>query len=236
MPRYDLLLVLIVLLTLTFDFTNGFNDLPKAIATVVSTRIMRFPVAVLMAGGQKNLILDMSDVAYISSSGLRVLMVALKATRAAQGNTRLVGVNRTVREVIKMTGFDTLFQIYPDIDSALVKFAMDINETKIAGAMVINLRGDMETTIAPDLIERLRALFSRAPGRAVLNLAGVNYASVEGLRAMQEVQKSASELKVDLRLAGVEKALKESFDLKGITPLFQIFPKVEAAVASFPKR
>jgi len=44
------MLVLVVVLTLSFDFTNGFTDLPQAIATVVSTRILRFPVAVLMAG------------------------------------------------------------------------------------------------------------------------------------------------------------------------------------------
>jgi PiT family inorganic phosphate transporter len=50
MPRFDVMLVLIVALTLAYDFTNGFNDLPAAIATVVSTRIMGFPVAVLMAG------------------------------------------------------------------------------------------------------------------------------------------------------------------------------------------
>ena len=50
MPRFEVLLALTVGLTLAYDFTNGFNDLPKAIATVVSTRIMGFPVAVLMAG------------------------------------------------------------------------------------------------------------------------------------------------------------------------------------------
>jgi len=50
MPRADVLLVLTAALTLAYDFTNGFNDLPQAIATVVSTRIMKFPVAVGMAG------------------------------------------------------------------------------------------------------------------------------------------------------------------------------------------
>jgi anti-anti-sigma factor len=92
------------------------------------------------------------------------------------------------------------------------------------------LRGDIEPAIAPALLERLRSLFGRAAGRAVLNLDGVRYASMEGLRALQEAQKAATELGVELRLAGVEKALKEAFDLKGITPQFQIFPKVDAAV------
>ena len=189
----------------------------------------------VLATGQKNLILDLSEVPYISSSGIRVLVVALKATRAAHGDTRLAGAFRTVREVLKMTGLDTLFRIYPTVAAALEKFAMDIDETAIDATMVINLHGDIEAAIAPALLERLRSLFGRAPGRAVLNLVGVNYASMEGLRALQEAQKAATELGVDLRLAGVEKALKEAFDLKGITPQFQIFPKVEAAVASFPK-
>jgi anti-sigma B factor antagonist len=136
---------------------------------------------------------------------------------------------------LKLTGLDQLFRIYPDLDSALEKFAIDVNQTEIDGIMVINVRGDIESTVAPALVERLRALLSRAAGRAVLNLMGVNYASVEGLRALQEVRKAATDLAVDLRLAGVEKALKDAFDLKGLTPLFQIFPKVENAVASFEK-
>jgi anti-sigma B factor antagonist len=190
----------------------------------------------VLASGQKNLILDLTEVPYISSSGLRIMMVVLKATRAAQGDTRLAGVLRTVREILKMTGFDTLFHIYPNVESALGKFAMDSNETIKDGAMVIDLRGDIEPAIAPILLEHLRGLFGRAPGRVVLNLTGVPYASMEGLRALQEAQKAAAELGVELRLAGVEKALKEAFDLKGITSQFQIFPKVDAAVASFPKR
>jgi anti-sigma B factor antagonist len=190
----------------------------------------------VLASGQKNLILDLTDVPYISSSGIRVLVVALKATRAAQGDTRLAGVFRTVREVLKVTRVEKLFHIYPDVESALEKFAMDINERVMGSAMVIDLRGDIEPAIAPALLERLRSLFGRADGRAVLNLGGVRYASMEGLRALQEAQKAATELGVELRLAGVEKALKEAFDLKGITSQFQIFPKVDAAVASFPKR
>jgi anti-sigma B factor antagonist len=189
----------------------------------------------VLAAGEKNLILDLTEVPYISSSGIRILVVALKTTRAAQGDTRLAGVFRTVREVIRITGLEKLFHIYPDVPSALEKFAMDIHETVMDGAMVIDLRGDIESAVAPALLERLRGLFARAPGRVVLNFAGVRYASMEGLRALQEAQKAATELGVELRLAGVEKALKEAFDLKGITPQFQIFPKVEAALASFPK-
>ncbi len=45
-----LFLVLIILIALTFDFANGFNDAANAIATVVSTRVMSPIAAVAMAG------------------------------------------------------------------------------------------------------------------------------------------------------------------------------------------
>ena len=45
-----LFLVLIILIALTFDFANGFNDAANAIATVVSTRVMSPIAAVSMAG------------------------------------------------------------------------------------------------------------------------------------------------------------------------------------------
>ena len=193
-------------------------------------------IKALLATDQKKLILDLTDVPYIASSGLRILLMVLKTTRAVQGDTRLAGAIRTVREILKVTGLDTIFHIYPDVDSALEQFAMDINETTLEGAMVINLVGAIEPPVAPFLLDRLRGLFNRASGRAVLNLSKVPYASMEGLRALQEAKTAATGVGVDLRLAGVDKALKEAFDLKGITAQFQIFPKVEAAVASFPKR
>lgn len=43
-------LVVAVILTLTFDFINGFHDAANAIATVVSTRVMKPGMAILYAG------------------------------------------------------------------------------------------------------------------------------------------------------------------------------------------
>jgi PiT family inorganic phosphate transporter len=51
MPELSLLLVLIVLVSLAFDYTNGANDCANAIATVVSTKVLTPRQAVLMAAG-----------------------------------------------------------------------------------------------------------------------------------------------------------------------------------------
>jgi len=53
MPTFDtglLVLVIVILAGLAFDFTNGFHDSANAIATVVATRVLSPQRAVLMAG------------------------------------------------------------------------------------------------------------------------------------------------------------------------------------------
>lgn len=46
-----LLLILVLVLAVAFDFINGFHDTANAIATVVSTRVLTPPIAILMAAG-----------------------------------------------------------------------------------------------------------------------------------------------------------------------------------------
>jgi anti-sigma B factor antagonist len=63
--------------------------------------------------------LNLSEVAYVSSAGLRVLLIGAKAARAAGHKLVLVGLSESVREVFDISGFTSLFAIEPDLDSAL---------------------------------------------------------------------------------------------------------------------
>ena len=54
--------------------------------------------------GIKELNFDFTDVEYISSAGLRVLLYAQK-TMNQQGEMKLIGVSDTVKEVFEVTGF-----------------------------------------------------------------------------------------------------------------------------------
>lgn len=60
--------------------------------------------------GVSELILDMTNLAYISSAGLRVILKAQKAM-SCQGKMKLVGVNETVMEVFEITGFSDILTI-----------------------------------------------------------------------------------------------------------------------------
>ena len=54
--------------------------------------------------GLKELIFDMTNLEYISSAGLRVILKAQKAMNA-QGSMKLTGVNDSIMEVFDITGF-----------------------------------------------------------------------------------------------------------------------------------
>jgi anti-sigma B factor antagonist len=77
--------------------------------------------AVLPARVQANdkVVLNLADVPYVSSAGLRVLLIGAKAARAAGHKLVLAGLSESVREVFDISGFTAIFTIEPDLDSAL---------------------------------------------------------------------------------------------------------------------
>ena len=69
-----------------------------------------FAAAVDATAGASSLVIDMSDLEFISSSALRTLV----ATKKARGNAypiALVGMNEVVREVFDVTGLDEVFEV-----------------------------------------------------------------------------------------------------------------------------
>ena len=60
--------------------------------------------------GIKELVLDCSELEYVSSAGLRVILKAQKLMNA-QGNMKLTHVNETIMEVFYITGFADILTI-----------------------------------------------------------------------------------------------------------------------------
>ncbi len=65
------------------------------------------------------LFVDMTDVEYIASSGLKVLVATWRRAREADGDVVLSGLQPRLLEIFEMVGFDMLFQIHPTLDEAL---------------------------------------------------------------------------------------------------------------------
>ena len=65
----------------------------------------------LMSQGQRQFLLDLADLEYISSAGLQSLLAAAKRLEQIEGVITLSNLNGAVLEVFQISGFDTLFPI-----------------------------------------------------------------------------------------------------------------------------
>lgn len=72
----------------------------------------------LFEAGGRQFVADMSQISYVSSAGLRVLLALAKKVEG-QGALRLAGLQPVVKEVFEKSGFSRLFQIFPRLDAAL---------------------------------------------------------------------------------------------------------------------
>ena len=73
------------------------------------------------AAGEDRLVLDLSDLEYISSAGLRVLMLAAKQTKARGGTLLVTGLQPLVKEILEISRFTMVLDITPSLRDALAK-------------------------------------------------------------------------------------------------------------------
>jgi anti-sigma B factor antagonist len=73
----------------------------------------------MIAAKPKQLVVDMSQVSYIDSSGLAVLIEGMQNVAAYGGKFSLAGLQDAVKPIFEIARLDQVFQIYPTVDAAL---------------------------------------------------------------------------------------------------------------------
>ncbi len=66
-----------------------------------------------------SLVLDLSDVAYLSSAVLGKLVALYKAVKADKGRIAITGVKPTLMPLFKVTQLDKMMQFFPDAEQAI---------------------------------------------------------------------------------------------------------------------
>jgi len=73
-------------------------------------------------GGDKKLLIDLAGLEYISSAGLRVMLITAKKINAGHGRLCLINLKPQVKEVFDISGFTALFNIAGSEEEALYIF------------------------------------------------------------------------------------------------------------------
>ncbi len=77
------------------------------------------PVTALISGGERKLVYDFSKLEYLSSAGLRALLMSVKQMTAAGGKIVICSLQDYIHEVFEIAGFGTLFEFFPTVDEGL---------------------------------------------------------------------------------------------------------------------
>ena len=75
----------------------------------------------IINSGTNILVADFLNIQFISSAGLRVLLLAAKKVKPSGGKVILCNLSKDVQEVFNISGFSTLFEIYGSVSEAVEK-------------------------------------------------------------------------------------------------------------------
>lgn len=81
--------------------------------------------------GNYLLVIDLSQVEFMSSAGLRALLAALKGCHHKGGELHLAGAQPGVKRTMEIAGFTELIKIFPNVESATTSFnQINMNHTE----------------------------------------------------------------------------------------------------------
>jgi anti-sigma B factor antagonist len=89
--------------------TTNYNVLETKIIDLIDSNVV-------------NILIDCSKLDYVSSSGLRILLMALKKISSAKGKFVLCNLQENIAEIFEISGFTSIFEIYPGQEEALTSF------------------------------------------------------------------------------------------------------------------
>ncbi|AWK87206.1 STAS domain-containing protein [Azospirillum thermophilum] len=101
--------------------TVGSVTVLKAEGRIDSSNAAEFETHLVEAVGSSasRVVVDMEPLTYISSAGLRSLLVAAKRARPAGGRIALAAMAPHIREVFDLSGFSSLFEIHGKAEEAV---------------------------------------------------------------------------------------------------------------------
>lgn len=84
-----------------------------------NVQILESAIQEQIAAGEKMLVFDFEDLNYISSAGLRVLLVTARRMQAEGGKTLFCGLAEHIAHVFEISGFNNILTIYKGRSEAL---------------------------------------------------------------------------------------------------------------------
>ncbi len=110
---------------------------------------------------------------------------------------------------------------------------MDFIVTEFKRSSLVDLGGRIDSSVAPELQQKLEALTSAGHHRLIINMADVTFISSGALRVLIATLSTCRKSRGDLRLSELSEAVQRVLELTSLNIHFKIYPSDTEAVGSF---
>ena len=191
--------------------------------------------------GAGRAVLDCRGIAYISSAGLRALLLGAKACVQEGGELAVAALQPECRAVMEASGLLSVLRYHETVETALagarrrrrrpVQDAMEVGERQERHAVVLSPVGQLDSDSAPLLLTRIAAAIEHGNARVVLDCAGMSYVNSAGLRALLIGAKECREAGGNLAVAALTPECRSVLVMSGFLSIIAYRETVEAALA-----
>ncbi|MCW4386098.1 STAS domain-containing protein [Salinibacterium sp. SYSU T00001] len=91
---------------------------PRGKLNLVTAPAVKAKIDELVASGSPRIVVDLSEVTFMDSSGLGALIGSLKSARQAGGDMRIAAAGEQVRAVLKLTNLDRILAPHDTVEDA----------------------------------------------------------------------------------------------------------------------
>ena len=197
--------------------------------------------------GDSRMVLDCSELAYISSVGLRALLVGAKTCAQQGGWLSIAALRPACRSVMDASGLLSVVDYHETVEAALSAAPSDYREQADAGrqgsgleieerregpATVLSLNGRLDGSGAPQLMARISAIAGRGGIRMVLDCERMSYVDSSGLRALLIGARACQQRGGKLVVAALLPECRSVIGMSGFLSVIACHETREAALAA----
>ncbi len=188
-------------------------------------------------------VLDGRGLDYISSAGLRVLLIGAKTCVQEGGELAVAALKPECRAVVEASGLLSVLDYHETREAALAapsrsrgpeagEADLEIGERREDGAVVLSLAGRLDGVGAPVLMGRISAAIGRGTVRLVLDCEGMSYVNSAGLRSLLIAAKACRQEGGALIIAALAPQCRSVMAMSGFLSVLDCRNTREAALAA----
>lgn len=194
-----------------------------------------------IASGGGSAVLDGREIGYISSAGIRALLVGAKAFAQEGGELSVAALRPECRTVIELSGLLSVLRYHETVQATPAPEArgrrererrsdLKIEVWREGRATVLALNGRLDYRGSPKLLTEISAAVERGSGRVVLDCPGMSYISSVGLRVLLIGAKVCQQEGAKLAIAALSPNCRSVVEMSGFLSVIDYYETRDAAL------